>query len=227
MMKNKKGMIILSIILAVQLMIPLGVWGYETYKNKELEEKGQEIKIFVDRVNYDEHIIEFHISNEADILYGDNKYIVFEDSEDGFSTLKTVENIPTTDLYITQNKLYSWYHSNWCFEYESEITKEQDGYDYFVLYDREIEKENITLGNCEGPETVAYAIFKVYKNRFKVDNVYIDGLPVDTVIEMHNNNEWDNSRYEYQYVKGIYEDYEIYEYYDEEIEEYVTAPVVA
>ena len=45
MMKNKKGTIILSIILAVQFIIPLGVWGYETYKNKELEEKGQEQKL--------------------------------------------------------------------------------------------------------------------------------------------------------------------------------------
>ena len=57
MMKNKKGTIILSIILAVQFIIPLGVWGYETFKNKELEEKGQEVKLLVDYVNYDENQI--------------------------------------------------------------------------------------------------------------------------------------------------------------------------
>lgn len=228
MMKNKNGTIILSIILAVQFIIPLGVWGYETYKNKELEEKGQEVKILVNRVNQDEHIIEFHISNESDILYGDNKYIVFENSENGFSTPKTLESLPATDLYVSQNKLYSWYHDNWCFEYESEITKAQDEYDYFELYDREIEKENITLGNCEGPETQAYAVFKVYKNRFKVVNVYIEGIPIDTVIEKYNNNEWDNSRYEYQYEYEYFDkDEEIYEYYDEELDEYVTEPVAA
>lgn len=224
MMKNKKGTIILSIILAVQFIIPLSVWGYETYKNKELDEKGQEVKIFVDWVNYEERIIEFHINNEEEILYGDNKYIVFENGEDVFSTPKTVASIPSTDLYITQNKLYSWYRPNWCFEYESEITKAQDEYDYFELYNGEIEKENIEQGYSNGPQTKAYAVFKVYKNRFKVVNVYIEEMPVDTVIEKYNNNEWDNSRYEYQY-----DDYDeiVEEIYDAVIEEYVTEPVAA
>ncbi|MEE1504619.1 MAG: hypothetical protein UGF89_10305 [Acutalibacteraceae bacterium] len=223
-MKNKKGTIILSIILAVQFIIPLSVWGYETYKNKELDEKGQEVKIFVDWVNYEERIIEFHINNEEEILYDDNKYIVFENGEDGFSTPKTVASIPSTDLYITQNKLYSWYRPNWCFEYESEITKAQDEYDYFELYNGEIEKENIEQGYSNGPQTKAYAVFKVYKNRFKVVNVYIEEMPVDTVIEKYNNNEWDNSRYEYQY-----DDYDeiVEEIYDAVIEEYVTEPVAA
>lgn len=223
-MKNKKGTIILSIILAVQFIIPLSVWGYETYKNKELDEKGQEVKIFVDWVNYEERIIEFHINNEEEILYGDNKYIVFENGEDVFSTPKTVASIPSTDLYITQNKLYSWYRPNWCFEYESEITKAQDEYDYFELYNGEIEKENIEQGYSNGPQTKAYAVFKVYKNRFKVVNVYIEEMPVDTVIEKYNNNEWDNSRYEYQY-----DDYDeiVEEIYDAVIEEYVTEPVAA
>ncbi len=223
MMKNKKGTIILSIILAVQFIIPLGIWSYEIYKNKELEEKGKEVKILVDRVNYDEHIIEFHISEETDILYGDNEYVVFENSENGFSTLKTVESIPITDLYVTQNKLYSLYRPNWCFEYKSEITKSLYEYDYFELYDREIEKENIECGYCKGPQTEAYAVFKVYKNRFKVVNVYIEDMPVDTVVEKYKNNELDLSRYEYQY----YDD-EIYdEYYDKELDEYVTEPVAA
>ena len=37
------------------------------------------------------------------------------------------------------------------------------------------------------------------------------------IIEKYNNNEWDNSRYEYQYGKGDYKGYEIY---DEEFDEY-------
>lgn len=226
-MKNKKGMIILSIILAVQFIIPLGVWGYETYKNKELDEKGQEVKILVDWVNYNEHIIEFHINNEQEILYGDNKYIVFENGENVFSTPKTVDSIPSTDLYITKNKLYSWYRTNWCFEYESEITKAQDEYDYFELYNREIEKENIEQGYCKEPQTKAYAVFKVYKNRFKVVNVYIEDMPVDIVIEKYNNNEWDNLRYEYQYDYSDEYDEIVEEIYDAVMEENVTEPVAA
>ena len=59
MMKNKKGTIILSIILAVQFIIPLSVWGYEIYKNKELNEKGREVKLVVDSVFCDHRGIIF------------------------------------------------------------------------------------------------------------------------------------------------------------------------
>lgn len=224
-MKNKKGTIILSVILAVQFIIPLSVWSYETYKNKELEEKGQEIKVLVDYASYDEQRVEFEINALSEIMYAhDMAYITFENNNTDFATIKAVENKPETDLYISPERLYIWYKEGWCFKYESDITKAQNEYDYYQLYDEGNESQNITIGYCEGPETQAYAIFKVYKNRFKVVNVYIDGMPVDTVIEMYNNNEWDNSRYEYQYGSGDYKDYEIYEYYDEELGEYVTEP---
>ena len=74
---------------------------------------------------------------------------------------------------------------------------------------------------CEGPETQAYVVFKVYKNRLKVVNVYIDGKPVDTVIEEYNSNQYDVERYEYNDYEGFEEHYE--DYYDEEIEEDTTA----
>ena len=231
-MKNKKGTIILSVILAVQFIIPLSVWSYESYKNKELEEKGQEVYVLIDRAAYDENRVEFHIIEEEAFLYSDYEYIVFENDENGFSTLKSVKTIPETDLYVSENKLYSFFKYDWCFKYESEITKAQDKYGYFDLYDREIEQANIRHGFCDGPETQAYAVFKVYKNRFEIVNVYINSIPVDTVIEKYNNYEWDNARYDYYYSDD--EDYEIYyddesadyykEYYDEELDEYVTEP---
>ncbi len=234
MMKNKKGTIILSIILAVQFIIPLSVWGYETYKRKELEEKGSEIKVLVDYVNYSENQIEFQVTEIQDILdyYYSENYIVFKNSDDGFYTCEESKNIPETDLYISKKRFYSWYKQNWCFKYESEITKAQYEYDWYQLYNEENEKENIRKGLCEGPETQAYAVFKVYKNRFKVVDVYINGMPVDTVIEKYNNNEWDESRYEYNYDEYKQEEFDEYyddieEYYDEELEEYVTEPVIA
>lgn len=229
-MKNKKGTIILSIILAVQFIIPLSVWGYETYKNKELEEKGQEVKLIVDWANYDEQRVEFHINDLEDLLYSDDAYIVFENNGNVFSTVKTQKDFPETDLYVGVDELYSWYSQNWCFKYESEITKEQNEFDSYHLYNKENEKENIRNGNCEGPETQAYAVFKVYKNRFKVVNVYIDGMPVDTVIEKDMNDELDLSRYEYHYDKeyGSYLNEElIEEIYDAVMDEYVTEPVAA
>lgn len=231
-MKNKKGTIILSIILAVQFIIPLSVWGYETYKNKELNEKGREVKLVVDSVFCDHRGIIFRNYDLEELIHtNDMNYIVFENNENGFSTPTEISGLPSNDLYISANRLYGWYSEDWGFKYESESSDLYDDYGYLELYDRGIEQANINHGFCEGPETHAYAVFKVYKNRFKVVNVYIDGIPVDTVIEKYMNNDWDTSRYEEIYYDGIYYDDEIEdyckEYYDEELDEYVTEPVAA
>ncbi len=231
-MKNKKGTIILSIILAVQFIIPLSVWGYETYKNKELEEKGQEIKLVVDSVFCDHRGIIFRNNALEELIHTRNMhYVIFENNENGFSTPVEISGLPANDLYVSSNKLYSWYSEDWGFKYESESSELYDDYGFQELYDRGIEQANIKHGFCEGPETQAYAVFKIYKNRFKIVNVYIDGIPVDTVIEKEMNNEWDTSRYEEIYYDDIYYDDEIEdyyrEYYDEELNEYVTEPVTA
>ena len=238
MMKNKKGTIILSIILAVQFIIPLGVWGYENYKRKELEEKGQEVKLLVDSVFCDHRGVVFRIDALEDIIHSsDSNYIVFENNENGFSDFKEISGLPANDSYISENRLYSWYSEEWGFKYENEGISLYEKYGYVELYDRGIEQANIKHGFCEGPETQAYAVFKIYKNRFKVVSVYIDGMPVDTVIEKYNNNDFDVSRYEHYYSYDYDKDYEIYyddeiedyykEYYDEELDEYVTEPVAA
>ncbi len=233
-MKNKKGTIILSIILAVQFIIPLGVWGYETFKNKELEEKGQEIKLNVDSVFCDHRGIIFRSDALEELIYtNDMQYIVFQNNENGFSTPKEISGLPANDLYISENRLYSWYSEDWGFKYESESKKLYDAYGYRELYNRGIEQANINHGFCEGPETQAYAVFKIYKNRFKVMNVYIDGMPVDIIIEKYINNEWNTARFEEHYINknGAYIYYEsgdyYKEYYDEELNEYVTEPVAA
>ena len=232
MMKNKKGTIILSIILAIQFIIPLGVWGYETYKNKELEEKGQEVKILVDNVYYDDRGVIFRIDALEELMHkGSMKFIVFENNENGFSSFNEISGLPANDLYISGNRLYSWYSEDWGFKYESENQESEYDYGYIHLYDREIEQANINHGFCEGSKTQAYAIFKIYKNRFKVVDVYIDEMPVDTVIEKYRNNEWNTTRFEEHYINEngafIYYDSGDYykEYYDVESGEYVTEPV--
>ena len=233
-MKNKKGTIILSIILAVQFIIPLGVWGYETYKNKELEEKGQEVKLLVDSVFCDHRGVVFRIDDLEELIdSSDSNYIVFENNEKGFSTPTEISGLPANDLYISGNRLYSWYSEDWGFKYESENQESEYDYGYIHLYDREIEQANINHGFCEGSKTQAYAIFKIYKNRFKVVDVYIDEMPVDTVIEKYRNNEWNTTRFEEHYINEngafIYYDSGDYykEYYDVESDEYVTEPVAA
>ncbi len=226
MMKNKKGTIILSIILAVQFIIPLGLWGYETYKNNELEEKGKEVKLLIDYVDYDDGKIEFQVTGlEGSLMYDySEKFIVFENNNNGFYICKELEELPDTDLYISVNNLSRAYRQNYSLVYRSDVSKAQNEYDYYQLFNKTNERRNIASGFCDGSETQAYAVFKIYKNRFEVVNVYIDGIPVDEVIEMYNNNEWDNSRYEYQYD---YSDKIVEEIYDAVIDEYVTEPVEA
>ena len=230
-MKNKNGTIILSIILVVQFIIPLSVWGYETYKNKELKEKGQEVKLLVDYVFCDNRGVTFRVEDVDDFMFeNDSKYIVFKNGEDGFFETEEVSDITDGDLYVSANKLRRIYDYGYDLRYESEITRAYEDYGYFDLYNKETEAENIAKGYCNGPQTKAYAVFKVYKNRIKVVNVYIDEKPVDTVIEKYMNNEMDLSRYEYQYDKeyGSYLDEELVEeIYDAVMDGYVTEPVVA
>jgi hypothetical protein len=189
-------------------------------------------------VFYDERGVVFRNDALEEIIHSsDSNYIIFENDENGFSEFKEISGLPANDLYISENRLYSWYSEDWGFKYKLETADSEYDYGYIELYDRGIEQANIKHGFCEGPETQAYAVFKIYKNRFKVVNVYIDGMPVDTVIEKYNNNEFDVSRYEHYYSYDYDKDYEIYyddeiedyykEYYDEELDEYVTEPVAA
>ena len=222
-MNKNKGMIILAVILAVQFIIPLGIWGYETYKNKELEEKGCEVKLLVDRIYYDETGVTFRIDALEELfLKKSMNYIVFDNNENGFSGFKEISGFPESDLYVSSNRLYDWYSDYWGFYYESEAIGD-DYYGFAELYSREMEQANINHGFIEGPETEAYAVFKVYKNRIEVVNVYLDGVSVDIAIEKNKNSEWDTSRYDI-YRKNS-DGYEIF--YDYETEDYVTVPVEA
>ena len=106
MMKNKKSTIILSIILAVQFIIPLSVWSYEAYKNKELEEKGQEIKVLVDFAHFDEGAVEFESFTLKEALFNhETKYIAFENNGEAFSTVIEAKEKPETDIYVSSKKI--------------------------------------------------------------------------------------------------------------------------
>ncbi len=221
-MNKNKGVIILAIILAVQFIVPLSIWGYENYKTKELEENGQEVKLLVDRVYYDERGVIFRIDALEALIHKSNmKYIVFENNENSFSNFKEVPAFPQNDLYVSGNRLYSWYSEDWGFKYENEEEDSEYDYGFAELYDRGMEQANINHGFVEGPETEVYAVFKVYRNRIMVKNVYLDGIPVDRVIEMNKNNEWDTSRYDLYHINS--DEYEIY--YDYELDEYVSQPI--
>ena len=69
---------------------------------------------------------------------------------------------------------------------------------YANLYNKEIELENVASGDFSGPLTEAYAILKIYKNQFKVVEIYIENYTLTEYIELYVNNKINISRYSYQ-----------------------------
>lgn len=140
------------------------------------------------------------------------KVVVFEKGEDGYSFCAVKEKNPETDIYLRQNN-YDLRQLTYDIDIEDVDSLPQD------LYSKEYEKTNIMEGYCDGPQTEAYAILKVYKNRCKVVGVYIDGLKLEDVLEKYRNGEMDSSRYEWHS--------EFDDWYDEEDTESFTDPVIA
>lgn len=222
-MNKKSGVIIISIIVAIQLLVPSVMIALSNYREKQLEQKGEEIKLAVDYieflntyddVGYTKPTIRVGSNEFNSGMYylGDPGYVVFEKYENGYSFCSVKENKPETDIYLKQHDYY-WDELVYDCEYE---VVDVDNIPWY-LYSKENEKENIFDGNCEGPQTESYAILKVYKNRCKVVDVYIDGLKVEEVLEKYENGEMDLSRYQWEYD---YDDW----FDDEEDDESVTEP---
>ena len=118
------------------------------------------------------------------------KVVVFEKGEDGYSFCVVKEKNPETDIYLRQNN-YDLRQLTYDIDIEDVDSLPRD------LYSKEYEKTNIMEGYCDGPQTEAYAILKVYKNRRKVVGVYIDGLKLEEVLEKYKNGEMDLNRYQW------------------------------
>ncbi|MGN1315927.1 MAG: hypothetical protein ACI4VW_02600 [Acutalibacteraceae bacterium] len=232
-MNKTRGKIFLSIIIAVQLLVPLIMVILTQYQENQLEQKGEEIKLVVDYVEFFYDDFEnpkptIRVgSNEFDSsmnYYDDPGYVFFEKGEDGYAFCVATANKPETDIYLRQN---DYYWDQLVYDYEYEVADAD--YIPWDLYSKENEKSNIVNGRCEGPQTEAYAILKVYKNRCKVVDVYIDGLKVEEVLEKYENGEIDLSRYDYNFFDD-YDEYDSEDYYDDTEEYYdedVTQPVKA
>ena len=66
----------------------------------------------------------------------------FENNENNFSEFKEISALPSSDMYISQNRLYSWYSEDWGFKYESESKNLYDAYGYRELYRQSIIGKN-------------------------------------------------------------------------------------
>lgn len=222
-MNKRFSKIILGIIIVAQLAVPVTMLSVYSVKKKEFDENYKEIKLVVDSVACEEECFEV-CSDALERLY-DAEYIAFEEGENGYYNCVEVSDKPQNEIYITKNSNNG--SSLGYFEFgKHNMPEGYDYYDtgYYFLYDAKTELENITNGNCQGPQTEAYMIVRVYKGELEIKEVYIDGIPVCEFYEKAQRGEADVERYDY-----FYKDYhdEIYEYYDEELDEYLTEPVEA
>lgn len=223
-MNKKIGKIILAIIIAVQILVPSFMIALSEYREKQFEQKGEEIKLALDYVElfYDDFGEGFEdgavnvgsLEFDSSMMYVDEpEFVVFEKGEDGYSFCAVKEKNPETDIYLRQNN-YDLRQLTYDIDIEDVDSLPRD------LYSKEYEKTNIMEGYCDGPQTEAYAILKVYKNRRKVVGVYIDGLKLEEVLEKYKNGEMDLNRYQWH---SEFDDW----YDDEEDMESVTEPLLA
>ena len=226
MMKNKKMIIFLVIIIIIQLSVPVTMLINYIVRTKEFNENYQEINVLIDGVYCNENHYTIY-SNGMNDLYN-QKYIVFEMTEDGFYRWKKTNEKPENNIYVTN------YYTDEDFGYiEYKENELPEGYAWFdlesdILYHRWQEIDNIDDGKCDGPTTQAYMVLKVYKGMYEVKEVYINSIPLDEYYCKVHNDEIDIARFDYIYDSYDYDyDTDYYEYYDEEIGEYVTEPYVA
>ncbi len=223
-MKNKKMAIFLVVIIIIQLAVPVTMLINYQNKMKEFNANYKEINVYIDGVYCYED--SFGISCNS-LNYPDysKNYAVFKEVEPGFYRWERTDEKPDDKMYVNLNE-----DGNELSYFDYRKNDMPDGYDfydmYYVnLYDKVQEADNIYKNHCEGPETKAYMVLKVYNGIFEIKEVYINSIPLDEYYYKVQNDEIDIARYDYYIGNEHYYDY--YEYYDEELGEYVTEPYVA
>ncbi|MGN0526639.1 MAG: hypothetical protein ACI4IF_04320 [Acutalibacteraceae bacterium] len=210
-MNKTLGKIILAVIILSQFVVSFGMSGIERYRINQLEEKGKEVKILVDTVEYCDNRVWCY----CDGFYDDAEYMELYETDNGYYKFASSSKKPEIDTYITP-----FYFNSTGIYYE--VDEVLDDGNYTVLYNKENEIENIKHGNSEGPQTQAELVMKVHKGCYKIENIYIDGMTVKEVMEKAANGVYDLERYFYYYYS---DDYYSDEDYDGNLDESLTETV--
>lgn len=200
-MFKKYGKIILIIVLIIQIATPISFLLYQINIKNNLENETEFIKLNINEIYISDNNIhiEFDFSDFYEIdNYYDYTYIIFEPSKNNEYSSFTLSNTPEKNKqYIFQE---TFNELNW-------LILEDYNLPYNIihenLYNKYAELENVATGNFTGPLTEAYALLKIYKNQFKIVEIYIDNYTLKDYIELYKNNEINITRF-------VYHDY--YEY---------------
>ena len=225
-MKNKKMTVFLVVIIIIQLAVPVTMLINYQKKMKEFNANYKEINVYIDGVYCYENSFGIY-SNGLNSYDSSKSYVVFSEVEPGFYRWERTDKKPENKIYVDLNEKvndfgYLDYRKN-------DMPEGYDfyGMDYVNLYDKAQERENIEKNYCNGPETKAYMVLKVYNGLFEIKEVYINSIPLDEYYYMAQNGEADVERFDYIYNYGYDYETEYYEYYDEELGEYISEPYVA
>ena len=200
-MLKEKGKIILIIVLVIQLITPFTFLIYQNNFNKHLEEPDEYIKLNIDSICF-EYENRFTIYfDESYLTEYDNyfyEYVYFETSKNNeYSEIKFSENKPETNEYLEFYK----FDNLMCYEVDDPYNiYEKHG--YLKLYDKYNELENIARGFYDEPLTEAYALIGIYKNEYKIIEIYIGDYTLEEYVKLYEANEIDLLRY-HNYNWGI------------------------
>lgn len=196
-MRKKLGGILLIGLCIIQLLGVGVMLLYQRVTVDNLKEKGVLVTLKIDMVWYNEDGLyaELNVDSIHPLAFPGDNYLVFENVKNQkYSNYYISETKPEHDAYITYKEVYEL--NNVLIEKSPEIGEE---YGWLTIYDRENESDNIYNGYCEGPETDAYALIRVYKGEFRLENIYIAGYPIEEYAKLCIEEEIDLSRYDFNY----------------------------
>ncbi len=207
-MFKRIGKPLLIVLIVIQLTVPMIMLFYQQMINKGMEDSFVRVKLYVDSVwmNDGDIYAQINVDNIHPMTRGEDRYLVFEGVDgNGCSNYHTSLMKPDHDAYITFKKVYEF---NNVYIENNKTYKTCSSDSWWTLYDRYNEAANIRNDFCEGPYTNAYAVIKVYKGHFEIEDVYLNGYSLDEYLTLCDSGEIDLSRYDVNYFDEFYEIYD-------------------
>ena len=171
-MRKKLQFILLSILIFIQICVPVGMITYNAIDSNIAEAMGEKFRFRVDNIRcLNDGYIHFSVSS---IIWNPGKTI-YADTEvdaDGYVTLNLTEIRPEHNNYVKSSDRDVFY-----FPIDYVRTKEYPNIDYFQLYKNY--SDTYTPTGIDHYYNEAYLEAYVYKGRIGKLVLYIDGLEAE------------------------------------------------
>ncbi len=187
----------LIILFVIQLVFPSALAISGAMSRSNFNKKAAEYKVRLESVNYYRNessnvYVDFLNLRFLSYLTDEDKYVIFEETENGFYEPKATAKMPENNAYINiEGGLKSY-------EYKGAKVNAFDVmYEESVcFYSKVIEASNLAMKLIGGEPTEAYAVIKVFENKIEITAVYINGIEFSEYLEKYYNGEIDVSRYD-------------------------------